>query len=239
MMRCRYDFHLHSCLSPCGDEDMTPYNLVNLAALLELDMIALTDHNTVGNCESAMAAGAAIGLTVIPGMELCTAEEIHVICLFPALDKAKAFGEYVHARIPPVKNRPNIYGRQLFMDHEDKILGEEPLLLVTASSIPITEVPSLCAAYGGFCYPAHIDRASFSILASLGDITADMGFSCAELTPAADVAALTARHPDLAKLRILRSSDAHRLEDMREAADTLDVAENTPAGVMAALRLSS
>jgi PHP family Zn ribbon phosphoesterase len=236
MMRIRYDFHLHSCLSPCGDEEMTPYNLVNLAAMLELDMIALTDHNTVGNCASAMAAGAAIGLPVIPGMELCTAEEIHVICLFPDLEKAKAFGDYVYARIPPVKNKPAIYGRQLLMDHEDKILGKEPLLLVTATSIPITEVPALVAGYGGCCYPAHIDRASFSILASLGDLTADMGFSCAELTPAADLAALTAKHPDLAKLRIMRSSDAHRLEDMREAADVLEVGERTGAGAMAALR---
>jgi PHP family Zn ribbon phosphoesterase len=215
---------------------MTPYNLVNMAALLDLDVIALTDHNTVGNCEAAMQAGAAIGLTVVPGMELCTAEEIHVICLFPDLGKAKAFGEYVHERIPPVKNKPAIYGRQLIMDHQDAILGEEPLLLVTASGIPITEVPALCAAYDGFCYPAHIDRASFSILSSLGDITADMGFTCAELTPAADVAALTARHPDLARLRTLRSSDAHDLMNMREAADTVELTEKTPAAVISSLR---
>lgn len=235
-MRYRYDFHLHSCLSPCGDEDMTPYNLVNMAKLLELDIIALTDHNTTANCESAMEVGAVIGLPVIPGMELCTAEEIHVVCLFPNLAAATAFGGYVHARIPPVKNKPDIYGRQLLMDSRDTILGEEPLLLVTASAIAITEVPGLVTAYGGFCYPAHIDRASFSILASLGDITAGMGFTCAEVTPLADIDALTTKHPDLARMRIMRSSDAHHLENMLEAADTLALPEPTPAEVVEALR---
>ena len=83
-MRIAADLHLHSCLSPCGDNDMTPYNLVNMAKLLGYDMIALTDHNSCLNCESAMKVGDSIGLTVVPGMELCTAEEIHCVCLnFP------------------------------------------------------------------------------------------------------------------------------------------------------------
>ena len=84
-MKIFADLHLHSCLSPCGDGDMTPYNLVQMAKLLGFDIIALTDHNTCGNCESAMRVGESIGLTVVPGMELCTAEEIHCVCLFPDL----------------------------------------------------------------------------------------------------------------------------------------------------------
>ncbi|HAS37802.1 MAG TPA: phosphoesterase, partial [Ruminococcaceae bacterium] len=84
-MKLYYDFHLHSCLSPCGDNDMTPYNLVNMAKILGLDAIALTDHNTAQNCRAAMEVGKSIGVTVIPGMELCTSEEVHVVCLFDGL----------------------------------------------------------------------------------------------------------------------------------------------------------
>ena len=86
-MRCYYDLHLHSCLSPCGDMDMTPNNLVNMAKLLGLNVIALTDHNSSRNCAAAMAVGREIGLTVIPGMELTTCEDIHAVCLFPDLEK--------------------------------------------------------------------------------------------------------------------------------------------------------
>ena len=235
-MQLQYDFHLHSCLSPCGDNDMTPYNLVNMAKLWGLDAIALTDHNTVGNCRSAMAVGADIGLTVLPGMELCTAEEIHVVCLFPDIEKAEAFGAVVHTQLPPIKNKPDIYGEQRLMDARDNVIGTEELLLVAASFITIDDVPGLVAAHGGFCYPAHIDRSSFSILSTLGTITADMGFICAEISAQGAAAALTAAHPDLAQMRLMCSSDAHYLENMREADDIIDPPQNTPQAIIDWLR---
>ena len=92
-MKLKYDFHLHSCLSPCGDNDMTPYNLVNMAKLMGYDIIALTDHNSCLNCPAAIKAGQEAGITVVPGMELCTSEEIHTVCLFPTLEKALEFLE--------------------------------------------------------------------------------------------------------------------------------------------------
>ena len=97
-MRVYYDLHLHSCLSPCGDEDMTPWNTVNMAKLLGLDMIAITDHNSCANCRSAMKVGEKIGITIVAGMELCTAEEVHCICLFDDIDKAEKFSDFVKSR---------------------------------------------------------------------------------------------------------------------------------------------
>ena len=235
-MELAYDFHLHSCLSPCGDEEMTPYNLINMARILELDIVALTDHNSCGNCRSAVEAGSAIGLTVVPGMELCTAEEIHVVCLFPDCDRADAFAAYVRSTLPPVANKPEIFGRQLLMDVADGITGEEPVLLVTASGIGIDSLPRLLAEHGGFCYPAHIDRSSFSILASLGTIEAGMGFTCAEVSPAGDVEELCRLYPDLGEMRILHSSDAHYLENMREASHRIRLPENSPQALIAYLQ---
>jgi PHP family Zn ribbon phosphoesterase len=235
-MKAAYDFHLHSCLSPCGDSEMTPRNIVNLAKLLELDIIALTDHNSCKNCAAAVKAGTDIGLVVIPGMELCTAEEIHVICLFPELELAEAFSEVVRHRMPPVKNRPDIFGEQIVVDADDNPVGEEELLLLSATDIPLSEAPALVRTYGGFCYPSHIDRESFSLLSTLGGFPPEPGFTCAELSPRADVVALKAAYPALEDLRFMRSSDAHYLEEMSPARDTIELPEVSAAAVVEVLR---
>lgn len=210
-----YDFHIHSCLSPCADEDMTPYNLVNMAKLLGFDAIALTDHNSCLNCPAAVEAGLEAGITVIPGMELCTSEEVHIVCLFPSVDSALGFSEKTAKGLPPVKNRPEIFGTQLIMDSQDNVTGVQDILLTTASAVSITAVLPLVNSFGGVCYPAHIDRASYSVLSNLGMITPEMGFNTAEVSFNGDKARLTEQHPILSSMRLLTSSDAHRLEDMR------------------------
>ena len=99
-MRVYYDLHIHSCLSPCGDNDMTPNNIVNMSLLNGMDMIALTDHNSCKNCRAAVRAGEEAGVTVVPGMELTTSEEAHVVCLFPTVEQAEAFGELCGVPFP-------------------------------------------------------------------------------------------------------------------------------------------
>lgn len=134
------DLHIHSCLSPCGDEEMTPYNLVNMAKVMGLDILALTDHNSSLNCPAAARAAEEAGIAFVPGMELTTSEEVHVVCLFPDVDSALAFSGYVAERLPKIKNRLDIFGEQLIMDDRDGILGREENLLSTASFISIGEV---------------------------------------------------------------------------------------------------
>ncbi len=210
----RYDLHNHSCLSPCGDNDMTPYNLVNMAKLLDLDVIALTDHNTCLNCPSAIRVGEEIGVTVIPGMELCTAEEVHVVCLFPELENALSFSAYVRENMPQVKNREDIFGEQRIMDERDNIIGKEELLLTTASNIGIYTVPGLVKSYGGCAFPAHIDRSSYSVISNLGGIDSSMGFRAFEMTKNADLDAYSEKYPDLKNMTVFYNSDAHYLENM-------------------------
>ena len=231
-MKLYYDLHLHSCLSPCGDNDMTPYNLVNLAKLFGYDIIALTDHNSCKNCESAMKVGEEIGITVVPGMELCTSEEIHNICLFPTLEKAMAFSNYIYGTLPRIKNRENIFGEQLIMDHRDGMLGKEEILLTTASSISIDELSELVDKYDGVCYPAHIDRNSYSIISSLGDFSPDVKARCFELTPNARAEDYLEKYPATKGKLIIRSSDAHYLENMREPEFVLDLPENSASALI-------
>jgi PHP family Zn ribbon phosphoesterase len=218
-----YDFHIHSCLSPCGDADMTPNNIVNMAKLKGLDVIALTDHNACGNCASAMKAAQRIGLTVIPGMELCTSEDIHVVCLFRELDGALEFEKEVHRNFSAVKNRPEIFGEQLFLDDMDNVVGHEDTLLITASGISVDNVLALCRNFGGTAYPAHADKSANGIIQILGEIPKEIGFVSAELSSNCDAASFIASNPSLRGLQILKDSDAHYLWDISEPRNTLDI----------------
>ena len=234
-MKYFYDLHIHSCLSPCGDMDMTPNNLVNMAKLLGLDVIALTDHNTSRNCEAAMEVGREIGLLVIPGMELTTAEDIHAVCLFPTLERALEWDAYVDSRRIKIKNRPDIYGRQVIMNSSDEEVGEIEHLLLPATQIDIMSAYREAKRFGGICYPAHIDRDSLSILSVLGEIDESCGFKTVELADKSKLPLLKERHPILNGMNIVTSSDAHYLENMREAENFLDLDALTAEEVIRAL----
>ena len=225
-----FDLHLHSCLSPCGDEDMTPANMAAMCALAGYDIVALTDHNTADNCPAFCAAAEARGLLALPGMELTCAEEVHVVCLFPDTDRAAAFGALVRRTLPPVENRPDFFGRQLVMDGEDRVLREETALLAGASGIGIYQVAGLMAEFGGVAYPAHIDRDSFSVLSNLGLWDPGMGFSLAELSRRCPPE--VKRRPDLAGLRFITGCDAHCLEQIPDAAQTMPLQELSRAAVL-------
>ena len=211
---------------------MTPYNLVNMAKILGLDIIALTDHNSAQNCRAAMTVGESVGLTVVPGMELCTSEEVHIVCLFGDVKNAEAFSDYVLSTVPPVKNRPEIFGDQLIMNGGDGIVGTQELLLTTASGISIENAVETVGQYGGVCYPAHIDRSSYSVISNLGMITDEMNFAAVEMTENADQNEYRAKYPIIKDMPVFVSSDAHYLENMREAKHTIDVAENSAKAVV-------
>lgn len=234
-MRLHYDLHLHSCLSPCGDNDMTPNNIVNMSLLNGMQLIALTDHNTCGNCRAAVEAGRRSGLCVVPGMELCTSEEIHVVCLFPDVERAEAFSACVEACSVKIPNRPDIFGRQLLLNADDEEVGEIGHMLLNASGISVSGVVETVRRYGGAAFPAHIDRDSYSVLSVLGEIPPDAGFCAAELSAAGDLPLLQKQNGILNRMLILRDSDAHYLENMPEAGSWIDLPECSPECLLQAL----
>lgn len=216
MIPLYYDLHLHSCLSPCGDDDMTPANIVGMASIKGLDVIALTDHNSCRNCPAAMIHGKNYGVTVIPGMELCTAEEVHMICLFAELDRALAFDAYVYEHLLPVKNKEKIFGKQQIMNEDDEVTGTIENLLINATDIPFDDVFALTEGYSGIAYPAHIDKTSTSLLSNLGFVPPDSTFTCAEVHDLKNLHKIQKEHPYFLNCNIISSSDAHYLEDIRE-----------------------
>ncbi|MBQ7936385.1 MAG: phosphoesterase [Clostridia bacterium] len=239
-MELRYDLHIHSALSPCGDEDMTPNNIVNMAMICGLDMIAVSDHNTTGNVEVVMAVGKAAGITVVPAMELETAEEIHVLCLFPTLEAARSFDrEQVTPALPEVANQVEIFGHQYLMNEEDQVVGEDPRYLINATSISLDDLPALIEPYGGVAVPAHIDKATKSLVGNFGMVGDYMGFRSFELSRNLPDYFLEAT-PGLGSrpYRYIHDSDAHYLQDIGEHSgeNLLNLSENTADSLIKYLR---
>jgi len=215
MSRYYYDFHVHSCLSPCGDADNTPNNIAGMAYLNGVGIMALTDHNTCRNCPAFFVAAKRYGIVPIAGRELTTSEDIHAVCLFETLEDALAFNDEVDTRRIRIKNREEIFGEQLILDGEDNVIGHEEDLLINATTISLDEAPGIVEKYGGICYPAHIDRPSNGAIEILGDFPHYAGFRLAELHDRENKDAYIKKY-GLENIRLLFSSDAHYLYQLRD-----------------------
>ncbi len=215
MSRCYYDFHVHSCLSPCGDADNTPNNLAGMAFLNGVRLMALTDHNTSRNCPAFFEAAKRYNVVPIAGMELTTSEDIHVVCLFETLADALSFNDEVDRRRIRIRNREEIFGEQLIMDGEDNVIGKEEDLLINATTISLDEATQIVEGYGGICYPAHIDRQANGAIEILGSFPHYAGFRIAELHDRSNKEEYTKKY-GLEGMRLLFSSDAHYLNQLRD-----------------------
>ena len=218
-MKFAVDLHMHSALSPCGDNDMTPNNIVHMAILKGLDMIAVTDHNTCGNLRAVSDAGRAAGIMVIPGLEVQTKEEVHILCYFKKLESALTFGEMVYAHLPDIPNRENLFGEQLLLDAEDHILGKERRMLLSSTDLSIDQVFAYAKKYEGMAVPAHVDRQSYSIVGSLGFIPSHLGIKTVEVAGK--------NISDYSEFQCIHSSDAHYLWDISERDFFIEIEEMT------------
>ncbi len=228
-MRISYDFHIHSALSPCGDEEATPCNIVAMASVKGLDAIAISDHNAIGNVKTAMECGEAFGVTVLPAVEVQTAEDIHVLALFPDYEKLEKF--FSTLNFPEIENKPDIFGNQYFYDSDNEITGEETRYLLSGATEDIYTVCLRIKEYGGKAVPAHIDREANGILAILGEIPPDLSFDALEFSPYADETIKDKYHI----FRRLTDSDAHRPNDISDPVNFLEAEENSVEAVFAAI----
>ncbi len=216
-MKLAYDLHIHTALSPCADDDMTPNNIVNMSILKGLDVIAVTDHNSCRNVRACLSCAENRQLLVIPGMEVETAEEIHVICLFPDIDRALEMQKLIYSRLPDIRNKEAVFGNQLVLNQNDEVLYMEDRLLLTSAAISINEVfDVVCRRLKGLAIPAHIDRQANSLLSSFGVIPEDINISCVEISDRAKELVLTEKHSKLKNFTKIYSSDAHYLGNISE-----------------------
>lgn len=213
-MKVSYDLHIHSCLSPCADIEMTPNNIVNMSVLNGLNVIAITDHNSCKNCKALVEAGKKANLLVIPGMEICTNEDIHVTCLFETVTDAENFSTYVYSNMPLIPHRPDIFGEQIIMNSNDIEISRESYLLLNATNISVNDILSTTNKYNGTAFPAHIDRSSYSVISSLGDIPPEAGFNTIEISTKGNIEKMKSLHPIIKDKLILINSDSHYLENL-------------------------
>ena len=218
MKKIAVDLHIHSALSPCGEAEMTPNNIVNMAILKGLDYIAVTDHNSAKNLPAIMkvAGTAGEGISVLPGIEVTTKEEAHILAYFDNLEAAMALDAILYQRLPAILNQKEIFGPQLVLNEDDEIIGEVDKLLISATDIGIDELEKMVKNLKGVMVPAHVDRKTYSIVASLGFVPPNLDIHTCEVSKRETIENIKKKKWFLKDYAFIQSSDAHQLEDIAE-----------------------
>lgn len=210
---CRWlkvDLHIHSALSPCALPEMTPNNIVNMAAVLDLDVIAVTDHLAADNVRPVCQLAERKGILCIPGIELQSKEEVHILCYFLSCSALLTFAKHILSLLNDDLSLPPHLGQQLIFNGKDEVVGERQTFLHQSIPLSIEEIWHLAENYGACCLPAHLDRPAFGLLGQLGFIPAGL--------PVRTVEATFARAQELQRSgeysAVIVASDAHSLEQM-------------------------
>ena len=224
----RFDLHIHSCLSPCADLEMSPRAIAPRARATGLDAIALTDHNSARNTPALAACCREAGLACLFGLEVCTAEEVHTLALFDTLDQAAAMTDWIYDSLPKRVNQPEVFGDQPVVLADETIVELEWRLLAGASRHALRDIGARTHELGGLFLASHVDRPVNSVFSQLGVLSGDEGFDAMELSRHADPAAWRDR---AAPHALVRSSDAHYLDDIGSGWSEADLPTFTTAAL--------
>lgn len=213
LKKFKADLHIHSCLSPCSDWDMSPKKIVAKSLERQLDLIAICDHNTAENAAAALREGTRKGIAVLPGMEICSREEVHLVTLFKKIEDALKMQEFIYAHLPG-KNQPEVFGHQVVADEHDQVLGENPRLLIGATQLSLLEIVEKAHHLGGICISSHVDRPSYSLIGQLGFIPEDLHLDAVEVSYRVPLDKALTEVPGIKNYPCVTSSDAHFLSDI-------------------------
>lgn len=225
MKRFLADLHIHTALSPCAEEEMTPPAIVQRAIHEGLAMIAICDHNTGGNTAATKEA-AGTDITIIAGMEIATVEDIHVIGLFPSSKTAAEVGETILATLPDLTDDSRRFGEQAFMDAKGNVLGNETKMLAASSTLKLFDSVNLIKQHHGLAIAAHVDRRAFNVFSQLGMFPEDARFDAIEVSAAAVHTSRVSEFTTFG-LPVLASSDSHFLSEIGTCYTVLEIVEPT------------
>ena len=235
LRRFRADLHIHTCLSPCGELTMSPRAVVERARAASLDLIAVTDHNTTENAAAVIRAAAGTGLAVLPGIELTTAEEVHILGLFDAAADLGPFQAEVYRNLPDVPSKMKFVDDQVIVDADDYVTGFSPRCLFGATLYSVQATVDLIHGHGGLAIACHVDRESFSIVSQLGFIPPGLKLEAVEISPRLSPDAARAAFGPFGPLPIVRFSDAHKPEEIGSAVTDFLVAGTSLGEIRLAL----
>jgi PHP family Zn ribbon phosphoesterase len=209
----RADLHIHSCLSPCGEEEMRPRAIVSQALAMGLDMIAICDHNSAENIAAFLRAGSEKGLTVLPGIEVTSKEEIHLLALFDRQEDCIALQDFIYQNLHG-ENVEEVFGCQTVVNERDETIGINRRMLIGATLLPLEQIVLMIASLGGVTIASHIDRQAFSLLGQLGFIPEGLSLDGLEISPRTSKEEAQKRFHAYQRYSFVRFSDAHHLEDI-------------------------
>ncbi len=229
------DLHIHSCLSPCADVQMSPKRIVDRSCEKGLDIIAVCDHNSAENGEAAVAAANHRDLRVLPGLEICSREEVHILALFEDLEQAKAMQMFVYAHLME-RNDPEFFGKQWIVNEVDEVMGENDKLLIGATQLDVGAIVDRVHSIGGLSIASHIDRLAFGIIGQLGFIPPDLPLDGVEISRRMHLQQARETILGIEGLSCVTSSDAHYLHDIGTAYTLFEMEEPTLGEIALALK---
>lgn len=213
MRRFVADLHVHSLLSPCAAIEMTPRNIINHAVDRNIDIVAITDHNACDNVAAAVEAAAGTNVVVVPGMEVETKEEVHILTLFETMDQLKSFDGYVVSKLSGRVNDQERFGAQIIVDACDEFIGFREDMLLASLTCGVEEVTAEVAARNGICIASHVDRPVYSLLSQLGFAPPDLLLEAVEVSRLTSIKSAAEKFPLIGGLPVITSSDAHFIRD--------------------------
>lgn len=208
------DLHIHTVLSPCGDLEMSPSNIIRQAKLKKLDIIGITDHNSTLNCKITRILGEKQGIYVLTGVEITSREEVHCLAFFEKTESLDIFQQYIEASLPFVKNNPHYFGYQVVVDAFENILQEVDSLLIIGLNRSIGEIRSKVAELDGIFIPAHVDRPRNGILDQLGFMPDTLNPDAVEIWNRNSRNTFLKTYPVFDKYQLLINSDSHTLQQI-------------------------
>jgi 3',5'-nucleoside bisphosphate phosphatase len=227
MNKYRADLHIHTVLSPCGDLEMSPANIIKKALEKGLDIIGITDHNTTRHCKLISKLAGPAGIFVLMGAEVTTREEVHCLTFFENDDQLSEFQVYLEKHLPPIPNNVEKFGYQVVVNEDEQIIDEIEFLLISALDQSIEQVEQKVHSLGGIFIPAHIERPSYSIISQLGFIPADLLIDGIEISANCQVQSVIPFLGNKNERTIIRDSDAHYVENIGKAFTTFEIEHRT------------
>lgn len=209
----RAELHVHSVLSPCAEVEMIPPLIISTAAELGIDLLAITDHNASANAEAVIEAARGSRITVLPGMELQTLEEVHLLCLFDNLEQLSAWQQVVDQALPPLMNNPEFFGEQFVVDSTGDFIRRDERLLLTSTSLTLEQACQQVLAMGGMVIPAHVNRKAHGLIPTLGFVPAGLPVDALEISRHLRLEQACQELPQVTGYPLVQNGDVHRLEE--------------------------
>ena len=212
MRKFRADLHVHTVLSPCAEVEMIPPLIVQAALEKNIDLIAITDHNASANVRAVQKAAEGTQLTVLPGMEVQSREDVHLLTIFETIETLEVWQGEVNNALPDLPNEPDFLGEQFVVDETGEFIRNEPRLLLTSTSFSIDEIFARVRKLGGLVIPAHVERTTYGLLPTLGLISESWQLSALEISRHTTPEKAVASFPALRGYSLVQNGDVHYLD---------------------------